>query len=238
MTALDWFSLGTCTGLVLAYAAFRLGRRHRPVPPHSHNTDTAAAIVRRYLEQHMTQPATLPAEAVVGRRIAFSYRDDLRHIPRDQVGTITAIADDQPCCLRIRLDGARSGIYVRPDYENLHYLSQVIPVPDLPMGRFAPTRSEAGFDHAFGGVSVVEFEEGDMAAFTPDRAKAEAAVATYLREVHGMEDESEIRDQVAELRLRNVVFEWQPEDADVDWHLDDAEPNTDHAVQVHYLPAV
>lgn len=185
----------------------------------------------------MTATVTLPAQAVIGRRIAFSYRDDLRHIPRDQVGTITAIADDQPRCLRIRLDGARSGIYVRPDHENLRYLGEVITVPELPMGRFTPTGSEAGFDHAFDGVPVVEFEEGDMAVLTPDRAKAEAALATYLREVHGMEDESEIRDEVAELRLRNVVFEWQPEDADADWHMDDAELNTDHAVQVHYLPA-
>ncbi|WP_097964998.1 hypothetical protein [Streptomyces sp. or20] len=185
----------------------------------------------------MTTPA-LPAEAVIGRRIAFSYRDDLRHIPRDQVGTITAIADDQPRCLRIRLDGARSGIYVRPDYENLRYLDEIITVPVLPMGRFTPTGAEAGFDHAFDGVSVVEFEEGDMAALTPDRAKAEAAIATYLREVHGMEDESEIRDQVAELRLRNVVFEWQPEDADVDWHVRFDAEGFDGAVQIHYLPAV
>lgn len=29
MTPLDWFMQGLCTGLLLAYTAFRLGRRHR-----------------------------------------------------------------------------------------------------------------------------------------------------------------------------------------------------------------
>ncbi|MFD5975535.1 hypothetical protein [Streptomyces bacillaris] len=181
----------------------------------------------------MTEPATLPAQAVIGRRVEFAYyRDQTTFLP----GTITAITDD-PASLRIRLDGKRNNLACRPDYNGIRYLDQVIAVPDLPMGRFTPTGSETGFDHAFDGVAVVEFEAGDMAALTPDRAKAEAAIATYLREVLGMEDESEIRDEVAELRLRSVAFEWQPEDADADWHMDDAEPNTDHAVQVHYLPA-
>lgn len=29
MTSFEWFEIGLCTGLVLAYAVVRLGRRHR-----------------------------------------------------------------------------------------------------------------------------------------------------------------------------------------------------------------
>ncbi|TXS39666.1 hypothetical protein [Streptomyces sp. t39] len=186
----------------------------------------------------MTETITLPAEAVIGRHIAFSHRDDLTHIPRDQVGIITAIETDQPRCLRIRLNGSRRGLYVRPDAENLRYLDEVSPVPDLPMGRFTPTGATAGFDFAYEGVLVVQFDDDDLAALTPDPEKAAAAAATFLREVFGIDDESNVRDEIAELRPRTVAFEWQPEDAEFDWLMVDVEPTAEHAVQVHYLPTL
>ena len=182
-------------------------------------------------------PNPLPIEAVEGRRVAFTYHRDLDKAGRDQFGVITSIDTEQRAALRIRLDGARSNLHVFPDYEGLRYLDEVGPVPELPMGRFQPTSAAPGMDFEYDGVLVVEFEDGDMVAVTGDRAKAEAAVATYLREQTGLEDEAEIRDELAELKPQHVVFEWQPEDAECAWLMNLADEAADQAVRVHYLPA-
>lgn len=186
----------------------------------------------------MPETRTLPAEAVVGRRVAFTYHRDLQKVSRDQLGVITGIDTEQPRnVLKIRLDGSRSNLYVQPDYEGLHYLDEVGPVPALPMGRFTPAAKHPGIDYVYDGVIVVQFEEDDLAALTPDRDKAEAAVATYLREHCGIDDETAIRDELAELKQQWVVFEWEPEDAECAWLMNLAAEGDEHALQVHYLPA-
>jgi hypothetical protein len=103
------------------------------------------------------------------------------------------------------------------------------------MGRFRPTPQHPGFDFQYDGVLIVEFEEGDLAAITANRTKAEATVATYLRKYHDL-DEAAVRDELAELKPQRVVFEWQPEDAECAWLMNPADESDDQALQVHYLP--
>ena len=173
--------------------------------------------------------STIPAEAAVGRRVAFSHIND----PKRTEGVITHVAGPD---IKVRLDGQRSNLHLRADYEGLRYLAEIVPVPVLPMGRFQPSTQHAGIDYEYDGVLVVEFDEGDMAAITSDRAKAEGAVATYLREQAGIDDETTVRDELAELQLQWVVFEWQPEGAECDWLMNPAAADDDESLQVYYLP--
>ncbi|MFB7592384.1 hypothetical protein [Streptomyces sp. NPDC056169] len=172
----------------------------------------------------------LPAEAVAGRRVEFAYyRDQDVYLP----GIITAITDD-PASLRVRLDGTRSNLACRADYEGIRYLDQVIPVPDLPMGRFHPTVRD--FDGTlYAGIPVCEFEDEDIVLLTPDPTTARAALAAYLDD-HGMDPEYH-RHHPDCLELRWVVFEWQPEDAECPWLMTFGTGGADMAVQIHYLPA-
>ncbi|MEU8469533.1 hypothetical protein AB0F30_16690 [Streptomyces sp. NPDC029006] len=177
---------------------------------------------------------TLHPKAQTGRRIIFSRINDPKPIKGVVTGTQTAA--NGVALVRIRLDGQRSNLAIPADFAGLHYLSEIGPVPELPMGRFQPTTKDPGFDYQYDGVLLVEFEEGDLAVLTTDRDKAEAAVATYLREQHGMEDETEISEELAELTPRWVVFEWEPEDAECAWLMNPAKQGDDQALQVHYLP--
>ncbi|MEU9998074.1 hypothetical protein [Streptomyces sp. NPDC050848] len=185
----------------------------------------------------MPDTTTLPAEAVVGRRVAFTYHRDLKKPGNALPGVITDIDTEQRAALRIRLDGSRSNLHVFPDYEGLQYLDQVGPVPDLPMGPFKPSSQHPGMDFEYDGVLVIEFEEGDMVAITDDLAKAEAAVATYLREQAGVDDETDIREALADLQPQYAVFVWQPEDSECAWLMNDADEGDGKALKVHYLPA-
>jgi hypothetical protein len=173
--------------------------------------------------------------AVVGRRVEYrvhrSTVDDRADVYAP--GVVTFAADP---IVKIRLDGQRSSIAMRADCDGLRYLDEVGPVPALPMGRFQPDTRQPGIDWAHDGVLVVEFDEGDMAAITGDRDKAEAAVATYLREHCGIDDETTISDELAELKPQWVVFEWQPEDAECAWLMNCAGRGDEQALQVHYLP--
>ncbi|MFI7294005.1 hypothetical protein [Streptomyces sp. NPDC050121] len=105
------------------------------------------------------------------------------------------------------------------------------------MTRFQPTTQHPGFNHQYDGVLIVEFDDGDMAALTADRGKAETAVAAHLRKQHGIDDETELRDELAELVPQWVVFEWQPEDPESAWLMKIADRDADQALHVHYLPA-
>lgn len=172
---------------------------------------------------------TVHPKAEIGRRVTFSHIND----PKQIEGVVTFVADPT---VWVRLDGQRSNLQLRADYEGLRYLDEVAPVPALPMGRFQPGTQHPGFDYEYDGVLIVEFEEGDLAALTGDRAKAEAAVATYLREYHGIEDETDLRDELAELKPQWVAFEWEPEDAECAWLMNTAEQGGDQVLQVHYLP--
>jgi hypothetical protein len=178
-----------------------------------------------------------PLAAQIGRRVTYAYYNAR---PAEHRGVITGAktaANGSPIAL-VRLDGTRSSIHIPADHEGLHYLDEVGPVPELPMGRFQPGLEHPAMDYAYDGVMVLEFDDGDMAAITDDRAKAEAAVATYLREQCGIEAETEIVDELAELKLQWVVFEWQPAEAECAWLMNYAAEGDDQALQVHYLPAV
>jgi hypothetical protein len=179
--------------------------------------------------------STLEDLAVIGRRVEFAYYRSLHddsetlYLP----GIITAITDD-PASLRVRLDGQRSNLPLRPDYEGLRYLEQVVPVPDLPMGRFIPTVDD--LEGVWEGVPLCSIgEDGDLIVLTGDRAKAIAAARTYLDEMGGVDLDYVDFDDI---RAHWAVFEWQPEGAECPWLVDwDAAEGDDQAIRIHYLPA-
>ncbi|NUS82719.1 MAG: hypothetical protein HOY75_08195 [Streptomyces sp.] len=177
----------------------------------------------------------LTQKAVRGRRVTYAYPNTRQ--PHPGVITNTQTIDGNLVAL-VRLDGTRSNLHLPADQENLTYLDQVGPVPDLPMGRFQPDSSHPGFDFQYEGVLVCSFEDDDAAAVTGDPAKAQAALAAFLREYWDYEDEGVIRDQLKRMDRQWVVFEWQPEDAEYAWMLNPAAEDDDQAVQVHYLYAI
>jgi len=174
-------------------------------------------------------------KAVVGRRVTYSYTSDKTQRPGVITGTETAT--NGVLLVMVRLDGARSNMHVPADHENLIYLEEVGPVPELPMGRFHPSTTSLGFDFQYDGVPVCGFEDGDAVAVTSDRARAEAAVATWMRESEGVEDEHTIRESLGWMKPQWVVFEWEPEDAECVWLMNPAAEGDDQAVHIYYLPA-
>ena len=182
----------------------------------------------------MTTTQTMYPKAEVGRRVMFAHIND----PREHGGVITGTKTTANGALlvRVRLNGARSNIHIPADHENLRYLDEIGPVPELPMGRFTPDSKSIGFDFEYDGVLVAEFEDGDMVAVTADREKAVAAVSTYLREVADVTEESDVQRYTKHLYPRWVAFEWEPEDAECTWLMNPASEGDDQALQVHYLP--
>ncbi|MFF4943708.1 hypothetical protein [Streptomyces rubiginosohelvolus] len=171
---------------------------------------------------------TLPAQAVIGRRVEFAYyRDQTTFLP----GIITAITDD-PASLRVRLDGKRNNLACRPDYDGIRYLDQVIPVPALPMGVFTPTAEDFG-GITYADVPVCWLDDEDIVILTGDPDAARAALVAYCKA-------QDIDPEYAEdpLTAAWARFEWQPEDAESDWQVRFDGEDVDGAVQVHYLPAV
>jgi len=179
--------------------------------------------------------STLEEKAVVGRRVKYSYTSDKTQRPGVITDTTTAL--NGVLLVMVRLDGARSNLHIPPDHDNLIYLDEIGAVPELPMGRFRPSAASLGFDFVYDGVPVCGFEDGDAVAVTDDRARAEAAIATWLRESEGIEDEHTVRELLAWLKPRWVVFEWEPEDAECVWLMNPASEDDDQAVRIHYLPA-
>lgn len=178
---------------------------------------------------------TLTEKAVRGRRVTYAYsHGDQKQRP----GVITGTKTNAHGVLLalVRLDGARSNLHVPADHENLTYLDEVGEVPELPMGRFHPSTTGLGFDFQYDGVLVCGFEDGDAVAVTTDQGKAAAAVATWMREVEGIDDEHTIRESVGWMKPQWVVFEWEPEDAECVWLMNPAQEGDDQAVHVYYLP--
>lgn len=173
----------------------------------------------------MSQTVTTPLEgkAVVGQRVEFAYFRDLdTYLP----GIITEITDDV-ASLRIRLDGARSTLASRPDYEGLRYLDHVVPVPELPMGPFRPVAADIG--DSYHGVAVCQCESDDIVLLTDDRAQADAALRKFCADL-GID-----YGWLPPLQGRWVVFEWNPEDADCVWTFRFAAEGDDMAVRVFWV---
>ncbi|QBJ94460.1 hypothetical protein D0Z67_29260 (plasmid) [Streptomyces seoulensis] len=178
-----------------------------------------------------TPPTT---QAIEGRRVTLNYTNN----PKTHPGVITRTETTTNGVLLtlVRLDGHRSSIAIPADHDGLRYLNEVGPIPDLPMGRFQPSTRHPAMDWEYDGVIVLEFEDGDIAAITGDRIKAVAAVATYLRERHDL-DETAIGKELVELKLKEVVFEWEPEGAECAWLMQWADRDPE-ALPVHYLPSL
>ena len=138
---------------------------------------------------------------------------------------------------RIRLDKKRSTLSIPVGYEGLTYLDEIVPVPDLPMGRFIPFASdENGFYDKAGVLIAAIGQDGeDLIVLTDDLDKARAAVTVYA-EWTGLDPDSV---DLNDLRPEWAVFEWQEEDAEYPWVVrwDDAVEGTDHAIRIHHLPA-
>lgn len=182
-----------------------------------------------------TQTVTHP-KAEPGRRVTYAYYN-ARNGAQPGIITGAKTATNGVLLALVRLDGTRSSLHIPADHEGLTYLDEVVEVPELPMGRFHPSTTSLGFDFAYEGVQVCEFEDGDAVAVTDDRGKAEAALATYLREVAGYDDEATVRQEIGYLKPEWVVFEWQPEDSESVWLMNEAAEGDDQAVHIYYLPA-
>ncbi|MCI3279160.1 hypothetical protein [Streptomyces cylindrosporus] len=181
--------------------------------------------------------STVTEQAVVGRRIEFTYYRDLNTPnPPRHPGTITALIPDQGACVKLRLDGTRHSLHVPPDYEGLTYLDEILPVPVLPMGRFTPTVEQMGGEWAGVPVCLLQSEPTGaehVIALTADPAAARTAVTSYLTQTGWDLDYVDL-DQ---LELRWAVFEWGPEDDDIPWTANwDACEGDEQAIRIHLLP--
>lgn len=185
----------------------------------------------------MTQ--TLETRAVAGRRIEFTYFRDLE-LPDGPaypgIVTRTGTGHSNRLLAQIRLDGKRSTLTIPVQYEGLRYLDEVVPVPDLPMGRFTPVADDMnGFYEKAGVLLAAIGEDGeDLVIVTGEMAKARAAAYAYAEEIGIALDSVDVDD----LRAHWAVFEWEPEDAEYPWTVRwDAAEIDDQAVHIFYLPA-
>lgn len=180
--------------------------------------------------------STLTDKAVVGRRVQFAYHHSLVNDSETlyHPGIITGTEPGLSGALRalIRLDGRRSNLSIPVDYEGLRYVDEVVPVPDLPMGRFTPTADDFGGD--WEGVPVCSLESEDIILLTDDRSRAAAALHEFCKDMWIDID----RESLPALQSGWAVFEWQPEDSEHPWMVRwDAAEGDDHAVHIYYLPA-
>jgi hypothetical protein len=180
--------------------------------------------------------STLEHMAVVGRRVTFTYHRHLGGGPAyPGIITGTEPAVNGALLARVRLDGTRSTLTPPVDYEGLRYLDEVVPVPELPMGRFTPERSDAnGFWEKEGVLLATIGEDGeDLVIIADDRDKAIAAATAYVREVQVDLDYVAFDD----IRAHWAVFEWEPEDAESPWTVRAAEQGEAHAIHTYCLDA-
>jgi hypothetical protein len=181
---------------------------------------------------------TIDARAVPGRRVLFTRYSDLDKPNAAEPGIITGLVPTQGSSVKIRLDGQRSPLHVRPDYQGLHYLDEIGDVPALPMGRFTPTVDE--LEGEWEGVPVCSVsEDGDVIALTDDHQQAVRAISVYRREMAGCLYNPDFDGvDASEVRAFWAVFEWQPEDSEMPWTVRwDATEGDDQAIRIHYLPA-
>jgi hypothetical protein len=182
----------------------------------------------------MTTTQTAYPKAHAGRRVSYTRYGDLPFGPQAQ-GIITGIDPGESIAwLLIRLDGARRSLHVRPNYEGLTYLDEVVPVPDLPLGPFTPVANDMNGFYEHAGVLVLAIgEDGeDLVVITDDKETAYAAAIGYGPTLGFDPDYFDREDMTAQW----VVFEWQPEDAESTWFMNPAAEGDDQAVHVFYLP--
>jgi hypothetical protein len=184
--------------------------------------------------------STLTEKAVAGRRVEYAYHqsltDDRATLYAPGIITGTEPGYNGALLAKVRLDGQRSNLLVPVDYDGLRYLDQVVPVPDLPMGRFTPVADDMNGFYERAGVLVAAIgEDGEaLIILTGDRDKAFAAASAYGEEI-GYDP-----DYVALEHLEScwAVFEWQPEDSEYPWAVRWPAPESeDQAIHIHYLPA-
>ena len=183
---------------------------------------------------------TLENLAVVGRRVEYAYHrsltDDTATLWTPGIITGTEPGLNGGLLARVRLDGTRSPLVVPVGYDGLRYLNEIVPVPELPMGRFLPAADDKNGFYAKAGVILAPIgEDGEeLVVVTDDPAKARAAVTAYAKET-GLDLDYLDFDALKPLW---AVFEWEPEDSESLWtvRMDAAEGN-DMAVRIHYLPA-
>ncbi|NUQ95814.1 MAG: hypothetical protein HOY79_04395 [Streptomyces sp.] len=179
--------------------------------------------------------STLTEKAVVGRRVELARYRDLKNDGDNATyhpGILTGVDKDG---VWIRLDGTRYTVRARTDYEGLRYLDQVVPVPELPMGRFIPVADDKNALWEKAGVLMATIgEDGeDLVLVTDDRAKAWTAACEYFREAR-IDIDPDYQD-ADDLRPEWAVFEWEPEDAECPWTVVPAAEGDDMAVHVYYL---
>jgi hypothetical protein len=174
--------------------------------------------------------STLTDKAVVGRRIIHDHASRKAKLP----GIITRLNDGFGGGFFIRLDGDRSSILVPTKFVwRITFLDEVVDVPELPTGRFQPTSNDLEGDWEGVPLCTVS-EDGALVLLTTDRNKARTAATAYFTEI-GVDLDYVNFDY---LKLRWAVFEWQPEDAETDWHVRwDASEGDDQAIHLYYLPA-
>lgn len=186
---------------------------------------------------------TLEELAVEGRRVTFTYHRD-RNLPDGYAwpGIITGTEpglSGKPQAL-IRLDGRRSTLSIPVDYEGITYLDEVVPVPDLPMGRFQPVADDRNGFYEKAGVLVAAIgEDGeDLVIVTDDQTAARAAAYAFSDQMGlGLESVDCVDFEV--MRPCWAVFEWEPEDAECPWTVnwDGVREGDEKAVRIYYLPA-
>ncbi|MBV7255124.1 hypothetical protein KQH21_31085 [Streptomyces sp. IpFD-1.1] len=161
---------------------------------------------------------TAPLTTEPGRRVIIKGRK--------APGVITGTDEG---VLLVRVDGTRcSQPFPR---SGLQLLEEIGPVPALPKGPFLPT-AELLKAEIYEGVAVVELDGGDLLALDGDPVRAAAAMRAherdYDRPLYGL--------VAGKMQARRVVFVWEPEGAECEWVVEDAEVGTEQAVQVRYVP--
>ncbi|WP_306317283.1 MULTISPECIES: hypothetical protein [unclassified Streptomyces] len=167
-----------------------------------------------------------------GRRIVFSgFASD----PTPRPGVITGVDGD---ALLIRLDGTRYNLRIVPDRlpatKHLHLLNEIGPVPDLPMGPFAPTADVRNAIYELDGVLYATVgEDGESLIVVTDDLDVAKTVARH----HAKATDLVLDDAVLEgFEAEWSQFVWTPEGSLCPWVLMPASKDDEYAVHVHCLP--
>jgi hypothetical protein len=178
---------------------------------------------------------TTSLTAEPGRRVIFTgYASS----PTPYPGVITGI--DETGAYLIRLDGERSNLWIHPDVlpdtKSLQLLDEIGPVPELPMGPFAPIADIRNAIYEKGGVlyAVIGEDSEDLIVVTEDLDVAKGVARQHA------EDAGLALDEVALEKFSPEwsQFVWEPEGALCPWVWTPASKDDEYAVHVYRLPIV